>query len=111
MSRSFVRGALLLGAVATLNSCDSDADVLNPPVVDPLFDSYVAIGNSITAGFQSGGINDSTQRLSYAALLARQMGTRYAFPSLRMPGCPPPLTSLLTGARGAPRSSGAASSR
>jgi hypothetical protein len=109
MSRSFVRGALLLGAAAALNSCDND-DVLNPRIVDTLFDSYVAIGNSITAGYQSGGINDSTQRLSYAALLARQMGTRYAYPSLRMPGCPPPLTNVLTGARVTPAGAPASTS-
>jgi len=56
--------------------------------------SYVALGNSITAGYQSGGINDSTQRQSYALLLARQMGTRYAYPALTMPGCAPPINNV-----------------
>src|SRR5262245_5406180 len=101
MSRTHVvvRGALLVGAVGALYACDSSADVLSPNVVDPLFANFVAIGNSITAGFQSGGINDWPQRQSFALLLARQMGTRYAYPSLTMPGCPPPLTNLLTSAR------------
>ena len=101
MSRTHVvvRGALLLGVVGAVYACDSNADVLAPRVVDPLFANSVAIGNSITAGFQSGGINDSTQRQSYAMLLARQMGTRYAYPSLTMPGCPPPLTNLLANTR------------
>lgn len=94
-----VRGARLVGAVGVLYACDSGASVLGPTPVDPLFNSFVAIGNSITAGFQSGGINDSTQRQSYALLLARQMGTRYAFPSLKAPGCPPPVNNLLTGTR------------
>jgi len=49
--------------------------VLNSPGVPPyaggaMFQRYVAMGNSITAGFQSGGINDSTQRRSYAVLVA-----------------------------------------
>jgi lysophospholipase L1-like esterase len=51
----------------------------------------VAIGNSITAGIQSGGINEKTQRESYAALLAEQMGTPFNIPVLPDPGCPPPL--------------------
>src|SRR5438094_453648 len=35
-----------------------------------MFQRYVAMGNSITAGFQSGGINDSTQQQSYVGLVA-----------------------------------------
>lgn len=93
------RGAVLAAAAAVLHGCDSDASVLGPTPVDPLFASYVAIGNSITAGFQSDGINDSTQRQSYALLLARQMQTRYAYPSLSLPGCTPPLNNLLAGTR------------
>ena len=34
----------------------------------------------IKAGYQSGGINDSTQKQSYAVLLAKQMHTRFAYP-------------------------------
>ncbi|HTE45935.1 MAG TPA: SGNH/GDSL hydrolase family protein [Gemmatimonadaceae bacterium] len=101
MSRTHavVRGALLLGAAGAMVACGNEPPVLGPAVVDPLFKSYVSIGNSITAGYQSGGINDSTQRLAYPVLLARQMGTRMAYPSLVMPGCPPPISNTLTGAR------------
>jgi GDSL-like Lipase/Acylhydrolase len=93
-----VRGALLLGATAVVYACNSDADVLGP-LVNPLFNNYVAIGNSITAGFQSDGINDSTQRQSYALLLAKQMGTRYGYAALQMPGCRPPLNNFHTQTR------------
>ena len=68
--------------------------------VDPLFTRYVAIGNSITAGFQSGGISDATQRASFPALIARQAGARYAYASLGA-GCPRPITDLMTGLSGA----------
>jgi len=85
--------------VGGIYACTADADVFAPDPVDPLFRNYVAIGNSITAGFQSDGINDSTQRTSYARLLALQMRTRYSFPSLAMPGCPPPIANGVTGAR------------
>jgi len=90
-----------LGALVAFAACDVDKrDLLGPttPVGGEIFRSYVALGNSITAGFQSNGINDSTQRQSYALLLARQMGTRYAYASLSMPGCTPPIANTQTGA-------------
>src|SRR5882762_6489191 len=65
-----------------------------------LFKRYVAMGNSITAGIQSGGINDSTQKQSYAVLVAAAMGgDPFYYPSLNAPGCPPPFTNIFTGAR------------
>jgi hypothetical protein len=99
MIRSLVRAsaAFVLGGVAL--SCDHEADVFIPEPADDMFKTYVAIGNSLTAGVQSDGINDSTQQRSYAILLARQMRTRFAYPALAMPGCRPPLTSFQTGAR------------
>ena len=67
--------AAVLGLVLAAAACNNDQ--LNRPFsstpVDPLFDRYVSMGNSITAGFQSGGINDSTQQQSYAVLLAQAM--------------------------------------
>jgi lysophospholipase L1-like esterase len=62
------------------------------------------MGNSITAGYQSGGISDATQRQSYAFLLAGQMGTQYHYAALANPGCPAPIVNFNTGARptGAP---------
>jgi hypothetical protein len=90
------RAALaLLIAVPVFTACKDD--VLNPPdPVDPIFDRYVAIGNSLTAGFQSGGINDSTQRESYATLLAAEVETEFQIPLLSQPGCPDPLTNIFT---------------
>jgi hypothetical protein len=86
MSRfsNLLRGAVGLGAIAAIVSCgDANSKVLGP--VDPtggaLFKTYVSIGNSITAGYQSGGLNDSVQKQSYAVLFAQQAGTRFAYPS------------------------------
>jgi hypothetical protein len=86
--------ALTIAALA----CTKDSvDVLSPPAaINPIFQRYVALGNSITAGYQSGGIDDSTQRESYARLVAQQMHTGYVYPSLVNPGCPPPLANFLT---------------
>ncbi|MGI9091292.1 MAG: SGNH/GDSL hydrolase family protein [Gemmatimonadaceae bacterium] len=88
--------AAVIGACADNGPTDV-VPALTP--VDPLFASYVALGNSITAGYQSGGIVDSTQRQSYAGLLASAMNTRYVYPSLVFPGCPPPVVNFQTQAR------------
>ena len=89
-----------LALVAALAACVED-ESLNPPtanpdLVDPLFARYVAFGNSITAGFQSAGINDSVQVLTYANLIGVQMGTEFNTPLLNKPGCPPPLVNIFT---------------
>ncbi|HET9010730.1 MAG TPA: SGNH/GDSL hydrolase family protein, partial [Gemmatimonadaceae bacterium] len=95
-----------VAAVMAVTACSETRDVLgpNPPAGGAMFKSYVAIGNSITAGWQSDGINDDTQRQSYARLLAGQMGTQYHYASLNLPGCQPPVVNFVTQARvgGAP---------
>lgn len=77
-----------------------------PPAAGPMFARYVAIGTSLGAGIQSGGINDSTQKQAYPYLLARAMGLQpgidWRYPAFTMPGCPPPYTNPLTGARVTP---------
>jgi hypothetical protein len=86
-------------AITGFAACTATRDVLEPKLNSDIFRSYVALGNSITAGWQSGGINDSTQRQSYARLLAGQMGTQYHYPALAKPGCPPPTENFQTGAK------------
>jgi lysophospholipase L1-like esterase len=81
--------SLTLG-FAALAGCRSGETLDSPAVVDPSFVRYVAMGNSITAGFESAGINDSTQQRAYPMLLAAAMGTSFTYPSLNMPGCPAP---------------------
>lgn len=89
---------VLLACALLLSGCDEGS--LNAPEVQSggdngdLFASYVALGNSITAGFQSGGIVDTTQEASYAVLLSEQMGTPFNIPTLVRPGCPPPFVEL-----------------
>lgn len=102
-----------LAATALLAACDNTAEVepVRTPTGGQLFSRYVAIGNSITAGFQSGGLNDSTQRESYAAYLAQRMGLEvgrtgladFIYPSFPEPGCPSPINNFQTQTRvGAP---------
>ncbi len=91
----------LLAALPLLGSCRSDESLRAPDVIAPMFRRYVSLGNSITAGFQSGGINDSTQVRSYANLLALAMGTSFNMPLfIDHPavgnGCPAPLDNNVT---------------
>jgi hypothetical protein len=101
MIRTNRLSAAVLGLALAAAACQNDE--LNRPAsitpVDPLFDRYVSMGNSITAGFQSGGINDSTQNQSYAVLLARAMHSPFFIPAMRRPGCPPPYTNVFTQTR------------
>jgi phospholipase/lecithinase/hemolysin len=89
--------AALALTIAAVACTDDSVDVLSPqPAANPIFQRYVALGNSITAGYQSSGINDSTQRESYARIVAQQMHTGYVYPQLVNPGCPPPIANFLT---------------
>ncbi len=97
-------GAAAAGLLLMVAACHND-ELFRPAAitpVDPKFDRYVSMGNSITAGFQSGGINDSTQLQSYAVLLAKQMHTPFLAPLMARPGCPPPFTNIFTQTRLAP---------
>jgi hypothetical protein len=94
--------AAALFLAAALTGCRGD-QTLAPPLSatdnDGLFHRYVSLGNSIAAGFQSGGINDSTQRASFAVLFAEQAGTPFTYPALAGRGCPAPLVNNVTGER------------
>jgi hypothetical protein len=95
MHRIMTRAAAL-GLLVGVLACQDDT-LLRPSTltpIDPMFARYVSMGNSITAGFQSAGINDSTQVLAYGNLLARQMQTPYFQPLLNRPGCPPPIVNV-----------------
>lgn len=90
-------------ALPFLVGCDDDT--LTSPresAQNEIFDRYVSIGNSITAGFQANGISATTQNQSYAVLLADQMQTPFSVPELNDPGCPPPVANIITGQSTAP---------
>lgn len=106
-TRHLLLGAAALASLTVLGGCSDSKELINAPTPEggEMFRSYVALGNSITAGWQSSGINDSTQKQSYAYLFAHHIGTRFAYPALSMPGCPAPLISLTgqrVGGAGAP---------
>ena len=94
----------LLAALPVIGACDADSnEVWAPNAVDAMFARYVSIGNSITAGYQSGGLTATMQMQSYAALLATQMGltvgaagAEFNVPLMNDPGCAPPITNIFT---------------
>ena len=86
--------ALSLG----LSACVEDENVIIPvdqTETERFFARYVSMGNSLTAGWMSGGINDSTQHLAYPVLLAAMANATFEVPTLLMPGCPPPLVGVV----------------
>jgi hypothetical protein len=90
--------AVLALTLPWVASCYVDEELgANPlPNTGELMRRYISIGNSLTAGFQSAGINDSTQQLAYPVFFARAAGTGFAVPSLNMPGCPAPFVNNVT---------------
>ena len=97
--------SLAAATLGVLAACAKDAELRvtapDPAVAAPFMERYVALGNSITAGYQSGGINDSTQRRSFAVLLARAAGVPFVYPAIANPGCPAPIATF-PGTRVAP---------
>ncbi len=101
---------IILAALALplLAGCSSllDNQSIGPagvPAGGAMFTRYIALGTSISAGVQSAGIDDSTQQRAYPYLLAGAMGltpgANWFYPAFNAPGCPPPYTNPLTGAR------------
>lgn len=89
--------ALTAGVALALSACIEDENVFLPEqtTTQQFFLRYVSMGNSITAGFMSDGINDSTQHLAYPVLIAARAGMGFSVPSFAMPGCPPPLVGVV----------------
>jgi GDSL-like lipase/acylhydrolase family protein len=92
--------AVAAAAVLALGACVGDggelATLQTPANGGALFQRYIALGNSITAGYQSGGIVDSLQRNSYANLLAQRASAPFDQPLIQGAGCPAPFTAPLT---------------
>ena len=99
-----LRIALAALAVFATGCLDNESvGPLGTPPGGTTFAGYIALGTSISAGVQSGGLSDSTQRRAFPYLLAKAMGftpnANWYYPGFSAPGCPPPFTNPLTGAR------------
>lgn len=84
-------GVTLAGLLAAGCSLDSPSNVTldyPQPTGAGLFANYVAVGNSLTAGFMDGGLIMTGQSTSYPQLVATQMG--YPAGSFMQPLLAPP---------------------
>ncbi len=82
--------ALLLSSVILYSGCDlatPDQPQLKVTRGELATSKFVAIGNSLTAGFQSAGMVETAQVSSYPALIAQQLGkTDFQQPLIAEPG-------------------------
>jgi hypothetical protein len=87
--------AILVGAL--IGGCGKIGAITQPGAQSGTanFRVYAAMGTSITAGWESGGLVEHHQVHSYAYLFARQAGaTAFTIPSVSAPGVPPLLRLL-----------------
>jgi hypothetical protein len=73
-------------------SCEQNSPIATSGTAGSIdLSSYVSIGNSLTAGYQSGALYQSSQKYSYPSLIAAQMakvspGAQFTQPLLNDPG-------------------------
>jgi phospholipase/lecithinase/hemolysin len=82
--KTLTTGALALGLLLTAGAASA---AVNTGVAN--FKTYVAFGDSLTAGFSSGALSETYQRNSYPALIYRQatgLTTGFAQPLVSAPG-------------------------
>ncbi|WP_189090094.1 SGNH/GDSL hydrolase family protein [Deinococcus ruber] len=77
---------LLLSAVLLAATGMAGPAATPPPVM-----RYVSLGDSLTAGFQSGGLTAQGQQAAYPVIIARLAHIDFGVPAGKAPGCPPPL--------------------
>lgn len=94
MTRKWALAACALATVS-LAACESDSTNTVGPRGRAEFNRYVAIGTSISMGWQSNGVVAETQLRSWPAYLAQQAGSPLNIPQIAAPGCPPPLIAPL----------------
>lgn len=66
--------------------CEDRSDLTGPTSGTASYDRFVTIGNSITAGYQSGALYESAQVYAYGNLIAKQVGASFAMPTYSDPG-------------------------
>jgi lysophospholipase L1-like esterase len=71
--------------------CEDRSDLIAPPAPSPKsgnadLTTYVAIGNSLTAGYESSALYESAQVYSYPNQIAQQVGATFVQPLIADPG-------------------------
>ena len=81
----------ILLLVFVFTSCEDRTELTAPTPPSPNtgavnFTNFVSIGNSLTAGYQSGALFESAQVYSFGNLIAKQVGASYVQPIVSDPG-------------------------
>ena len=82
-----VAAAALAVVVAGVLGCGSSSSSQGKSAT-PGFETTVVIGDSLSAGFQSGSLLDSQQPNGWASLIAKQAGFNLVLPLIGAPGAP-----------------------
>lgn len=78
---------VLVTILLLITACSEDTPVGDPNLGSLNPQVYVAIGNSLTAGYQSGALFEEAQMYSYPNLIARQLGVNeFVQPIFPYPG-------------------------
>lgn len=81
--------AVLL-VVLVFSGCEDKTSLtapqLNPKSGNADLTRFVTIGNSLTAGYQSGALYQSSQKYCFGNLIAEQVGTKFEIPYISDPG-------------------------
>ena len=88
MNRTILTVSLPLLVVAV---CFASLSAQQPP---PSLKNFVAVGDSLSAGYQNFSLNEKGQNHSYPSFLARQLGTYLFLPLITEPGIPPELVLI-----------------
>jgi len=80
---------IFTGLVLFFSACEDYSDLTAPAPIDfgsADFTTFVAVGNSITAGYQSSSLYESAQIYSFGNLVANHVNTAYEQPLYSDPG-------------------------
>ena len=82
---------LFITAALIFAGCQDRSELVAPTAPSPVsgnanLTTYVAIGNSLTAGYQSSALYQSAQVYSYPNLIAQQVGASFEQPLIADPG-------------------------
>ncbi len=81
-------GVFLIATVLLFTGCEEWNDLVAPKVNtgNANFKSFVAIGNSLTAGYQNSALYKSAQEYSFVNMIAKQAGATFVQPLISDPG-------------------------
>jgi hypothetical protein len=66
-------------AIVLIFGCEPNIDVPAPSSGGADFSNYIAVGNSLTAGYADGGLYDDAQMQSYPAIIAGQINKNITY--------------------------------